>query len=120
MQRFFENKFAFLAVFTLFAVPFVWNLSHGSAALFNSHGLMLPDTEMTAHGPSFPPPPDTDVRLAHGPSFPPPPDTDVRLAHGPSFPPPPDTDVRLAHGPSFPPPPDTDVNGVSGSSSLSA
>src|SRR6266566_616292 len=106
MTRFFENKFAFLAVFTLFAIPFLWNLSHGSASLVNGHGLMSPDTEMTAHGASIPPPPDTEIHLAHGSSIPPPPDMDFVLAHGSSIPPPPDMDFVLAHGSSIPPPPD--------------
>ena len=78
MQRFFENKIAFLAVLTLFTVPFVWNLSHGSAQFLNGHGLTLPDTQMTAHGASIPPPPDAEIKLAHGASIPPPPDADIR------------------------------------------
>src|SRR5205085_3846243 len=97
MTRFFENKFAFLAVFTMFAIPFVWNLSHGSASLLNGHGLMRPDIEMTAHGSSIPPDPDMGLLLAHGSSIPPDPDMEFLLAHGSSIPPDPDMGFLLAH-----------------------
>jgi hypothetical protein len=78
MQRFFENKFAFLAVAVLFTVAFMWNLGHGDSSLLNGHGLMQPDASMTAHGASAPPDPNDGVKVAHGASAPPDPNDGLR------------------------------------------
>ena len=105
MRRFFDSKFAFIAVLSLFTSAFTWNMVHGTGATVGGHRLVLPDVMLVAHGPSIPPNPWDGVRIAHGPSIPPDPWDGVRIAHGPSIPPDPWDGVRIAHGPSIPPDP---------------
>ena len=73
MRKFFAGKFAFIAVFFLFAFAFTWNLVHGAGAI------AAPDATLLAHSPSIPPNPWDDVRIAHSPSIPPDPWDDVRV-----------------------------------------
>ena len=95
MRRFFDSKFAFIAVLSLFTSAFTWNMVHGTGATVDGHRLVLPDVMLVAHGPSIPPDPWDGVRIAHGPSIPPNPWDGVRIAHGPSIPPDPWDGVRL-------------------------
>ena len=73
MRRFFENKIAFLATFSLFAIAFAWNAIQGTASPAPSHLYLEPDSVAvtTAHGPSIPPDPWENGLVAHGPSIPP-------------------------------------------------
>src|SRR5947207_2153583 len=103
MKTFFANKFAFTAIFLLFAFALTWNLAHGDEALSSSHLLPAPVEALIAHGPSIPPTCDGCVQIAHGPSVPPTCDGCVQIAHGPSVPPTCDGCVQIAHGPSVPP-----------------
>jgi hypothetical protein len=95
MRKFFDSKFAFIAVLSLFTSAFTWNMLHGERAIVidGGHLLMVPDVTLVAHGPTVPPDP-WDVRIAHGPTVPPDP-WDVRIAHGPTVPPDP-WDLQIA------------------------
>ena len=95
MRRFFDNKFAFIAVLSLFIFALAWNTAHGTGAIDIGHTLMAPDGVLIGHCPTLPPT-NAAVRIAHGPTLPPPPDDGVRIAHGPTLPPPPDDGVRIA------------------------
>ena len=58
MRQFFENKFAFIAIFLLFVAAFTWNTSQG--VLAPAAGILLEDPSgpaLVAHGPSMPPDP---------------------------------------------------------------
>jgi hypothetical protein len=52
-------------------------------------------TPLMGHGPTMPPPPWEEIRVAHGPTMPPPPWEEIRVAHGPTMPPPPWEEVRV-------------------------
>lgn len=79
MGHFFENKLAFAAVVLLFALAFAWNLAHGAALRPPAGSLTVtPDVVIEAIGPTMPPPPWEEVRVAIGPTMPPPPWEEVR------------------------------------------
>jgi hypothetical protein len=71
MRRFLENKIAFAATFSLFAIAFAWNALQGTAAPAPTHLLLEPEAVTSAHGPSIPPDPWENGLVAHGPSIPP-------------------------------------------------
>jgi hypothetical protein len=88
MRRFFENKYTFGVIFTLFTCAFTWNNSQGAAFPAAGHlPLCLASTK--AHGPTMPPDPwDARQTIAHGPTMPPDPwDARQTIAHGPTMPP---------------------------------
>jgi len=93
MYKFFESKFAFGAVLSLFAISFTWNASQGAALPFTGHLMMDSSGTQVAHGPSIPPDPwegTGSTLTAHGPSIPPDPwegTGSTLTAHGPSIPP---------------------------------
>src|SRR5436190_20724725 len=103
MKTFFANKFAFVAIFLLFAFALTWNLAHGDEALSSSHLLPAPVEALIAHGPSVPPTCDGCVQIAHGPSIPPTCDGCVLIAHGPPVPPTSVGCVLAGHAPPVPP-----------------
>ena len=105
MRKFFDSKFAFIAVLSLFTSAFTWNILQGAGATNSGHMLLAPDAVLLAHGPSVPPDPWDSVRIAHGPTIPPDPWDSVHIAHGPTIPPDPWDSVRIAHGPTIPPDP---------------
>ncbi len=98
MRRFFENKVAFAMLAILFALACAWNLSHAGT---------LP--VKVGSGPTMPPAPWEDFRLASGPTMPPAPWEDLRIASGPTMPPAPWEDLRIASGPTMPPAPWEDL-----------
>jgi hypothetical protein len=110
MSRFFDSKYVFVVVLSLFSFAFTLNMVRGADATANSHFLLAPNVILQAHGPSVPPDPWDGLQVAHGPSVPPDPWDGVRIAHGPSVPPDPWDGVRIAHGPSVPPDPWDGVN----------
>src|SRR5215472_14254683 len=71
MERFFDNRFVFLTMFTLFVIALLWSLGHGGAGPLREHALPQPDSILTAHGSSMPPDPWDGLMLAHGSSMPP-------------------------------------------------
>ncbi|MCX6627624.1 MAG: hypothetical protein NTW28_08350, partial [Candidatus Solibacter sp.] len=79
MRSFFDSKFAFIAVLSLFTFAFTWNMMHGTTATAGGHLLVLPDVTLVAHGPTIPPDPWDGVRIAHGPTIPPDPWDGVRM-----------------------------------------
>ena len=79
MRKFFDSRFAFIAVLSLFTFAFAWNMVHHDGAIDAGHLLIAPDAVLFAHGPSIPPDPWDGVRLAHGPSIPPDPWDGVRV-----------------------------------------
>jgi hypothetical protein len=74
MQRFFENKLAFVGVALLFALAFLWNVSHAASTAAR------PDVIMEAYGPTPPPPPWEEIRVAAAPAIPQRPSEQVRAA----------------------------------------
>ncbi len=95
MRRFFENKLTFVAVVLLFALAFAWNFFHGAVTPPSPGTLSItPDLVTESIGPTMPPPPWEEVRVAIGPTMPPPPWEEVRVAIGPTMPPPPWEEVR--------------------------
>ena len=78
MRKFFDSKFAFIAVLSLFTSAFTWNIMQGVGATNSGHMLLAPDAVLLAHGPSVPPDPWDSVRIAHGPTFPPDPRSEER------------------------------------------
>jgi len=90
MRKFFENKFAFAAIVSLFALAFAWNMSQGLEP-------------RTSHLPA----PSNDSNVAHGPMLPPDPWAGgTNVAHGPMLPPDPWAGgTNVAHGPMLPPDP---------------
>src|SRR3954452_3200829 len=104
MRRFFENKYAFIAVFTLFMAAFTWNVGHGNAGLLNRHDLM-PELEQIAHGASGAPDPWDGIKIAHGASGAPDPWDGIKIAHGASGAPDPWDGIKIAHGASGAPDP---------------
>jgi len=90
MRRFLENKIAFAAILSLFAIGFAWNTAQGITSHASRHLLVAPDgITTTAHGPTMPPDPwEGTVTIAHGPTMPPDPwEGTVTIAHGPTMPP---------------------------------
>ena len=71
MSRFFDSKYVFVVVLSLFSFAFTLNMVRGADATANSHFLLAPNVILQAHGPSIPPDPWDGVRIAHGPSIPP-------------------------------------------------
>ena len=64
MRKFFDNKFAFIAVFSMLTSAFAWNVMHGSSAASSGHFVVAPDVMMLlAHGPSLPPDPWDGVNV---------------------------------------------------------
>ena len=62
MRKFFAGKFAFIAVFFLFAFALTWNLVHGAGPIVGGLFLAPPDVTLLAHAPSIPPNPWDGVR----------------------------------------------------------
>ena len=110
MQRFFENKYCFCAVFALFTVAFLWNLGHGSTALSDRIQFISP-VDNVAHGATAPPDPWDSVKVAHGATAPPDPWDGVKVAHGATAPPDPWDGVKVAHGATAPPDPWDGIRG---------
>ena len=74
MRRFLENKLFFATVAVLFGLALAWNLSHGATLpSFSAPLAITPDLVTERLGPTMPPPPWEDVRVALGPTMPPPP-----------------------------------------------
>ena len=69
MCKFFENKFVFAVILSLFVLGYGWNLSQG--ATVPPHRLLMESSPLIAHGPSSPPDPWDQVVMKHGPSSPP-------------------------------------------------
>ena len=42
MRKFFDSKFAFAAVLTLFTSAFAWNIAHGAVAIDSGHPTFPP------------------------------------------------------------------------------
>jgi hypothetical protein len=87
MQRFFESKFAFLAVCAVFALALLLSFSHRWEGLLSPHSLTVPDSITTAHGATAPPDPWDNIKVAHGATAPPDPWDGIKLAHGATAPP---------------------------------
>ena len=103
MIRFFENKLAFAVIVGLFALALTANALQGATLPPPDRSETGPKLVALTHGPSLPPYPWENLRVAHGPSLPPYPWENLRVAHGPSLPPYPWENLRVAHGPSLPP-----------------
>jgi hypothetical protein len=106
MQRFFENKLAFVAIFVLFATAVAFNASQGNESPAAANKWRTSPVTQLAHGPSIPPDPWDGLAANHGPSIPPDPwDGNSKVQHGPSIPPDPWDGLAANHGPSIPPDP---------------
>jgi hypothetical protein len=110
MRNFFENKIAFAATFSMFALAFACNFGNPTQS-FTGKFLFKVQPLTQAHGPMVPPDPWSggSVTVAHGPMVPPDPWSggSVIVAHGPMVPPDPWSggSVTVAHGPMVPPDP---------------
>ncbi len=85
MQRFFENKIAFVTVCGLFVLALLWNCCAGLIVL-SAPDATTATFNLLAHGASAPPDPWEGTLIAHGASAPPDPWESI-VAHGASAPP---------------------------------
>jgi hypothetical protein len=105
MQKFFENKLAFVTIFLLFVMALVFNVTHDNNPPVAANQWTTSSAAQLPHGPNMPPDPWDWNRVQHGPNMPPDP-WDWRAAnHGPNMPPDPWDWNKVQHGPNMPPDP---------------
>lgn len=77
MRSFFENRIAFAAIFSSFAIAFAWNVTQEGGPVSHRPLIRLHQFDALAHGPMIPPDPwaggsvTAPVTIAHGPMIPP-------------------------------------------------
>jgi len=105
MQRFFENKLAFVAIFLLFTLAVAFNIAQGNVSPVAANQWTTSSAASLPHGPNMPPDPWDWNKVQHGPNMPPDPWDWHAATHGPNMPPDPWDWNKVQHGPNMPPDP---------------